>query len=190
MQATQLVDSVMCDGSAKPYEENVSWTAQMTRLAHSKGVPVEAELGRLAGEEDGLSVQEKEAKMTDPLQVQDFVEQTDIDMMAVTIGNVHGRYARNPPVLDLARLADIRAATDRLLVLHGASGLPTEVVHATIAIGAICKFNVNTEVREAAMQVIREGKAKDVLPLMQTTGEAMQRVIEKKMRLFKASPSI
>ncbi|EKU21683.1 fructose-bisphosphate aldolase, class II [Nannochloropsis gaditana CCMP526] len=188
--ATQLVDSVMCDGSAKPYEENVSWTAQMTRLAHSKGIPVEAELGRLAGEEDGLSVQEKEAKMTDPLQVRDFVEQTDIDMVAVTIGNVHGRYATNPPVLDLARLADIRAATDRLLVLHGASGLPPKVVHATIAIGAICKFNVNTEVREAAMQVIREGKAKDVLPLMQTTGEAMQRVIENKMRLFKASPSI
>lgn len=184
-QALDLVDSVMCDGSALPYEENVAWTAKMTRLAHSKGVPVEAELGRLAGEEDGLSVAEKEAKMTEPAQVPNFVARTGVDLVAVTIGNVHGRYATNPPVLDLQRLADIRKVTDRPLVLHGASGLPPSLVHATMKIGGVCKFNVNTEVREAAMRVVREGKAKDVLPLMMATGEAMQAVIEEKMRLFK-----
>ena len=184
-----LVDSVMCDGSAHPYEENVAWTRRMTALAHQKGIPVEAELGRLAGEEDGLSVMEKEAKMTDPNQVPDFLERTGVDFIAVTIGNVHGVYAMNPPVLDIPRLAEIRAKTDVPLVLHGASGLPPSLVHETIRVGGICKFNVNTEVRAAAMAVVRgeegEEKRKDVLPLMLATSAAMQRVVEEKMRLFK-----
>ena len=108
-------------------------------------------------------------------------------MIAVTIGNVHGRYAMDPPVLDLPRLAQIRAATEVPLVLHGASGLPPELVHETIRIGGVCKFNVNTEVREAYLRVLKEGVegGKDVLPLMVATGEAMQKVIEEKMRLFK-----
>ena len=80
------VDSVMVDGSHLPYEENVLFTKAMVNLAHARGVVVEAELGRLAGEEDGLSVSEKEAKMTDPAVVQHFLRETQVDMLAVTIG--------------------------------------------------------------------------------------------------------
>ncbi|CAM9600896.1 unnamed protein product, partial [Ectocarpus sp. 12 AP-2014] len=104
------VDSVMIDGSAMDYEENVEWTARMAELAHGAGAAVEAELGKLAGEEDGLSVPEVEAKMTDPKQVPDFLARTKADILAVTVGNVHGRYARPDPRLDLARLGLVKAA--------------------------------------------------------------------------------
>ena len=75
----------------------------------------------------------------------DFVARTGVDLVAVTIGNVHGRDATNPPVLDFQRLADIHKAIDRPLVLHIASGLSPSVVHATMKIGGICKLHVNTE---------------------------------------------
>jgi len=83
---------------------------------------VEAELGRLSGTEDGLTVEDYEALLTDPVQATDFVARTGIDALAVCIGNVHGRY-QGEPALDFARLAAITDAVDVPLVLHGASGL-------------------------------------------------------------------
>lgn len=80
------------------------------------------------------------------LQVPDFIRRTGVDLIAVTIGNVHGKYAVSPPVLDFKRLAKIRQSTDVPLVLHGASGLPSDIVKKCISMG-VCKFNVNTEVR-------------------------------------------
>lgn len=80
------VDSIMVDGSHLPLHENIAFTKRMVQLAHARGVVVEAELGRLAGEEDGLSVSEKEAKMTDPDKVEYFLTETQVDLLAVTIG--------------------------------------------------------------------------------------------------------
>merc|ERR1719321_2353110 len=119
----------------------------MAKLAHASGVAVEAELGLLAGEEDGLSIAEKDAKMTDPSVVAAFLAATEVDALAVTIGNVHGKYAVNPPVLDWARLDAVRAESgDTPLVLHGVSGLPEDMIARAIE-ASVCKFNVNTEVR-------------------------------------------
>jgi len=186
------VDAVMADGSHLPLEENTQWTAKMAELAHSYGATVEAELGKLAGEEDGLSVSEKEAKMTDPDVVAKFLKATQVDALAVTIGNVHGKYATANPQLDFPRLERVRAAAGGEgsagipLVLHGASGLPEATVREAIDRG-ICKFNVNTEVRAAAKNAIKDGCAKklDLLDLMKASAEAMTPVIADKISLFK-----
>jgi len=183
------VDSIMVDGSAMPFEDNMRWTAKMAALAHDKfGCVVEAELGRLVGEEDGLSVDEKEGKMTDPASVPRFLAETKVDLLAVTIGNVHGKYLK-PPQLDFRRLEAIRdaAASDAKLVLHGASGLPQDQIKKAMELG-VCKFNVNTDLREAAMDVLRRSPAAgaklDVLPLMQESTKSMSKVAADKFTLF------
>jgi tagatose 1,6-diphosphate aldolase GatY/KbaY len=150
------INSVMIDGSALDLEENIKWTAKMASYAHEAGAIVEAELGRLTGEEDGLSVPEKDAKMTDPSIVARFVKETNVDMLAVTIGNVHGNYSF-PPQLDFLRLDAIRNNLPQgfPLVLHGASGLSKELIVGAISRG-VCKFNVNTDLRAAAVRVIKD----------------------------------
>jgi tagatose 1,6-diphosphate aldolase GatY/KbaY len=149
------VDSIMVDGSAMPLDENISWTKKMTELAHAQGVIVEAELGRLAGKEDGLEISEKESKMTNPNEAKVFVKETNVDMLAVTIGNVHGKYSR-PPSLDFDRLSAIKnnVPINLPLVLHGASGLPSNLISQSIRQG-VCKFNVNTDIRDAFMRNTR-----------------------------------
>lgn len=177
--------SVMADGSQGPYAENVAFTAAMAALAHAQGGVVEAELGRLSGSEDDLSVPEREARLTDPAQAAAFVAATGVDMLAVCIGNVHGRYAR-PPQLDFARLGAIRRAVPLPLVLHGASGLPDDAVQRAIELG-VCKFNVNTELREAYVAALRATTDDDVLPLMRAAVAAMQRVVAARLHLFGAT---
>lgn len=180
------VRSIMADGSPLPYEQNLEFTRNMTRLAHSYHAIVEAEIGRISGTEDGLTIAEKEAKMTDPQQAVEFVKATNVDALAVTIGNVHGKY-KSPPRLDFPRLEQIRRLLDIPLVLHGASGLPAEMIARSIQLG-VCKFNVNTEVRQAYMQALKDEicgqQEKD---LLEVTGEAiaaMQDVILEKLELF------
>ena len=183
------VDGVMADGSGFPLDENMVWTARMAALAHASGATVEAELGRLAGEEDGLSIDEKDAKMTDPAVVGQFLAATSVDALAVTIGNVHGKYAKAEPELDWPRLDAVRDAAGGRhgtpLVLHGASGLPEPMVHRAIAAG-VTKFNVNTEVRAAAREAAAAAAAagRDVLATMEATTEAMEAVVEAKLRAF------
>ena len=183
---TAGMTSVMADGSHLPYPDNMAFTRQMVSLAHAHQAAVEAELGRLSGTEDGLTIPEYEAKLTDPAQAADFVSQTGIDALAVCIGNVHGRY-RSEPRLDLDRLGAIRHAVSVPLVLHGASGLPEETVQRSIALG-VRKFNVNTEVREAYISTLRQSlraaKAPDLLDLMHSAETAMQAVVAEKLRLF------
>jgi tagatose 1,6-diphosphate aldolase GatY/KbaY len=178
--------SVMADGSHLPYAENVAFTRDIVAAAHARQATVEAELGRLTGTEDGLTVPEYEAKFTDPAQALDFVTQTGIDALAVCIGNVHGRY-RSEPRLDFARLQAIQQAVAIPLVLHGASGLPEAMVQRSIALG-VCKFNVNTEVREAYMTTLAERltapRPPDVLEVMQAAEAAMSAVVAEKLRLF------
>ncbi|WP_071518548.1 class II fructose-bisphosphate aldolase [Geitlerinema sp. PCC 9228] len=179
------MNSVLADGSHHPYQENLTFTREMTQLAHSYGAAVEAEIGRISGTEDGLTVSEKEAKMTDPQQAGEFVRATQVDCLAVTIGNVHGKY-RSEPHLDFDRLQKIRDAVSLPLVLHGASGLPAEMIARSIELG-VCKFNVNTEVRQAYMDVLRslsEQPEADLTDTMEEAMAAMEAVIAAKMRLF------
>ncbi|MBD2092331.1 class II fructose-bisphosphate aldolase [Microcoleus sp. FACHB-1515] len=180
------VRSIMADGSHLSYEENLKFTANMTRLAHSYGAVVEAEIGRISGTEDGLTIAEKEAKMTDPSEAFDFVRRSQVDSLAVTIGNVHGEY-KNPPRFDFDRLDRIRRLIDIPLVLHGASGLPPHMISESIQRG-VCKFNVNTEVRQAYMQALKAeicGQSpKDLLDIAGEAIEAMQEVITEKLELF------
>jgi len=177
--------SIMADGSHLPYLENLAFTREMTKLAHAFGGVVEAEIGRISGTEDGLTIAEYEAKMTDPDQAADFVRETQVDALAVTIGNVHGKY-RSEPKLDFKRLLAIRKLVNVPLVLHGASGLEAAMISQSIQLG-VCKFNVNTEVREAYLDVLKSTNSlssPDLLDLMQKAIAAMQSVVSEKLQLF------
>ena len=179
------MSSIMADGSHLPYLENLAFTREMTQLAHKSGAVVEAEIGRISGTEDGLTITEKEAKMTDPSQAAEFVRETQVDALAVTIGNVHGKY-QSEPKLDFERLAAIRKEVDVPLVLHGASGLPETMICQSIQLG-VCKFNVNTEVREAYLDVLKSANSlssPDLLDLMQHASSAMQAVVSEKLQIF------
>jgi tagatose 1,6-diphosphate aldolase GatY/KbaY len=178
--------SIMADGSHLGFDENVVFTREMTALVHQHSGMVEAELGRLTGTEDDLTVPEYESKLTDPDQAAEFVAQTEIDALAVCIGNVHGRYHRQPR-LDFHRLEAIQKTVSVPLVLHGASGLPEPMVRRSMALG-VSKFNVNTEVRHAYLTMLKERLSAtdlpDLVPLMQGTVAAMQAVVAAKLRLF------
>ena len=176
--------SIMADGSGLSYVDNVAFTREMVALTHQHKGTVEAELGRLAGTEDDLTVEEYEARLTDPDQAADFIAQTGTDALAVCIGNIHGRY-RGEPRLDFHRLDAIRKAVSIPLVLHGASGLPEDMVSRAIELG-VCKFNVNTELREAYLGTLRDHLAEspDLLALMERAIDAMKGVVRAKLQLF------
>jgi len=180
------VKSIMADGSPMEYAENLAFTRKMTELSHQHNAIVEAEIGRISGTEDGLTIAEKEAKMTDPAQAVEFVNATNVDVLAVTIGNVHGEY-KSPPKLDFDRLAKIRSLIDIPLVLHGASGLPDWMIERSIQLG-VCKFNVNTEVRQAYMESLKDELCskgpQDLLDITSSAIGAMEEVITGKLQLF------
>lgn len=181
--------SVMADGSRLEFHENVAFTSSICGLVHSRDGFVEAELGRLSGTEDGETLEEWQANLTDPEQARRFVVETRVDALAVCIGNVHGHY-RKEPRLDFRRLEAIRDAVDVPLVLHGASGLPADAVQRSIDLG-VTKFNVNTELREAYMATVRQVAAKapslDLVDLMKEAMTAMSVVAVAKIRLFRSS---
>jgi tagatose 1,6-diphosphate aldolase GatY/KbaY len=178
--------SIMADGSQMEYENNVAFTIKMVALGHSSGAAVEAELGRIGGIEDGITMADIEAQMTDPEQAQAFIKQTGIDALAVCIGNVHGLYPLEPH-LDFARLEQIRARVSIPLVLHDTSGLPNEMIRRSIELG-VCKLNVNTELRHAYLATAREYlvrvKDAELLDLMSKVIESMQRVVSEKIIIF------
>ena len=184
--------SVMADGSHLAYADNVAFTQEAAELVHGVGGSIEGELGRLAGTEDDLTVPENQAKLTDPDRAADFVSETGVDSLAICIGNAHGRY-RSEPRLDLERLIAIREAVSVPLVLHGASGLPDSTVRRTIELG-VCKFNVNTEVREAYLSALKQSlnlsDSPDLLDLMHSGVKAMQAVISAKLRLFGSAGTV
>ncbi|WOL06597.1 hypothetical protein Cni_G15331 [Canna indica] len=192
LEALELgFDSVMVDGSHLPFEENVSYTKFISTLAHQKDMLVEAELGRLSGTEDDLTVEDYEARLTDVMQetfnfqAQEFIDKTGIDALAVCIGNIHGKYPASGPNLRLDLLKELRALTLNIgvhLVLHGASGLPSDLVEECIALG-VRKFNVNTEVRNAYLDSLQKPH-KDLVHVMALAKERMQAVVAEKMHLF------
>lgn len=138
--------AVMADGSALAYEENLAFVGRAVEIGREHGASVEAELGGILGDEDVAEAVAAGA-LTDPAQAQDFVARTGADLLAVSIGNVHGVY-RDPPDLDFVRLAEIAAISKAPLSLHGASGIPDAMIQHAIMTG-IAKINVNTELRAA-----------------------------------------
>lgn len=136
--------SVMIDGSALPFEENIALTKKVADYAHMLNITVEGELGRLVGEEGDLIVKGPEAAQTDHSQAREFVERTGVDCLAVSIGTQHGQYAAAPH-LNIARLKEINSAVNVPLVLHGGSGTPLDQVQDAIRNG-IRKINVATDV--------------------------------------------
>jgi tagatose 1,6-diphosphate aldolase GatY/KbaY len=137
------VGAVMADGSSLPLEENTAWAAAVA--ARANGAGIEVELGHIEGGED-VALAVEAGQLTDPDEAVSFVTGTDCDCLAVSIGNVHGRYA-SPPRLDWERLERIREMVDVPLSLHGASGLPEADVRRAVALG-VAKVNVNAELRE------------------------------------------
>jgi fructose-bisphosphate aldolase, class II len=143
-----LYTSVMFDGSPLPYKENVRKTKKIVTLAHKRGVSVEAELGSIAGIEDFVSVADKDAHLTDPEQARDFVEKTGCDALAVAVGTSHGAYKfSNESQLDFKRLAQIEKHVSVPLVLHGASGIPSNIKKLCTKFG--CKIDKAKGVSDA-----------------------------------------
>jgi fructose-bisphosphate aldolase class II len=170
--------SVMIDGSKHPFEENIALTKRVAEYAHERGVVVEAELGRLAGVEDAVKVNAKDATYTDPDQAVEFVERTGVDSLAVAIGTSHGAYKfKGDPSLDFDRLATISKLLPGFpLVLHGAStvlpefvkecneyggklmdaqGVPEDMLLRAGKMG-VCKINIDTDLRLAMTASIRK----------------------------------
>lgn len=178
-------DSVMVDGSHLSFKDNISFTKYISLLAHPKDMLVEAELGRLSGTEDDLTVADYEARLTDVHQAEEFIKETSIDALAVCIGNVHGKYPPTGPNLKLDLLKDLHDLSSKMgvfLVLHGASGLSKELIKGCIERG-VRKFNVNTEVRKAYMDSLASTKG-DLVNVMTSAKEAMKAVVAEKMHLF------
>ncbi len=170
--------SVMIDGSKHPFEENIRLTKEVVEYAHSKGVSVEAELGKLAGIEDNINVDARNATFTVPEEAAEFVEKTGVDSLAVAIGTSHGAYKfKGEPYLDFERLKEIhKLIPDTPLVLHGAStvlpefvskcneyggdipgaqGVPEDMIRTATKYG-VCKVNIDTDLRLAMTAEIRK----------------------------------
>ncbi|NYB72560.1 class II fructose-1,6-bisphosphate aldolase [Sedimentibacter hydroxybenzoicus DSM 7310] len=170
--------SVMIDGSKYPFEENIALTKRVVEYAHSKGVVVEAELGKLAGVEDAVNVSAKDATYTDPEQAAEFVARTGVDSLAIAIGTSHGAYKfKGDPSLDFERLKTIGDLLPSFpLVLHGSSSVPKEFVELCNKYGGkipgaagvpeemlrrasqmgVCKINIDTDLRLAMTACIRQ----------------------------------
>ncbi|WP_053959180.1 class II fructose-1,6-bisphosphate aldolase [Sulfobacillus thermosulfidooxidans] len=146
--------SVMIDASRLPLEENIALTKQVVDLCHPLGIEVEAELGRITGTDDDLTVDERLATLCRPEDAERFVAETHVDALAAAIGSAHGHY-KGKPQLDFERLAAIREVTGIPLVLHGGSGIPDEDVKKAISLG-IAKMNINTDNQEVFTAKVRE----------------------------------
>ena len=202
--------SVMIDGSHLPYEENVALTKKVVDYAHAHGVVVEGELGQLAGIEDDVNVSAEDASYTKPEQVQDFVTRTGVDSLAIAIGTSHGAFKFKPgqdPKIRIDILEEVEARLPGFpIVLHGASSVPQEFV-ALInqyggamdnAIGipeselrkaagkAVCKINIDSDLRLAMTAAIRQYMAEnpshfDPRQYLKPAREAIQKMVEHKI---------
>ena len=153
--------SVMYDGSHEPtFEMNLERTAEIVKLAHGKGISVEAEVGGIGGVEDGVA---SSGELADPAECKAIAD-LGVDFLACGIGNIHGLYPEDWAGLSMDRLAEIKALTGDLpLVLHGGTGIPTAMVQEAIANG-IAKINVNTDLQvamaKATWAYVESGEAK------------------------------
>ena len=181
--------SVMFDGSHYPIDENIEKTKEIIRIAGEKGISVEAEVGSIGGEEDGVVGGGEVADPDECKQIADL----GVDMLAAGIGNIHGVYPENWQGLNFDVLAQIQEKTGTMpLVLHGGTGIPEEMVKKAITLG-VSKVNVNTECQlsfaAATRQYIEEGKDKqgkgfDPRKLLAPGTEAIKATVKEKMELF------
>ncbi len=148
--------SVMFDGSKLSLEENIEKTKEIVALAHAKNITVEAEIGHIGGEEDGVADELAYAKVEDAFML---AKETGIDLLAPALGSVHGIY-KGEPKLDFDRMLKIKELTNLPLVLHGGSGIPDEMIKKAISCG-ICKLNINTELQMAWAKGVREKISND-----------------------------
>ncbi|MBZ4646728.1 MAG: fructose-bisphosphate aldolase, class [Petroclostridium sp.] len=182
--------SVMIDGSHHPLDENIAVTKEIIKIAHACGVSVEAELGRLGGVEDNISVDEKDARLTHPDEAVKFVKETGVDYLAIAIGTAHGKY-KGEPKLDFERLDTIKKLVNIPIVLHGASGVPDEAIQRAVSLG-VNKINIDTDVRVAFTEgvksvIVNKPEEYDPRKICGPAKEEMKKVVKAKMRLFGCS---
>ncbi|WP_104758884.1 class II fructose-bisphosphate aldolase [Helicobacter bizzozeronii] len=208
--------SVMIDASHHPYKENLELTKEVVDYAHSKNVSVEAELGRLMGIEDNISVDEKDAVLVNPDEAEEFVKISKVDYLAPAIGTSHGAFKfKGEPKLDFERLVEVKKRTNIPLVLHGASSIPESVSQAFLATGGdlkgskgvpyaflqesikggINKINIDTDLRIAFIAQVRkvanEHPSEFDLRKFFTPGiEAVKEVIVERMHLLGSANKI
>lgn len=179
--------SVMIDASKHDLKTNIELTKEVVKVAHACGVSVEAELGKLSGVEDQISVSEKDAIYTDPREAVTFVEATGIDSLAIAIGTAHGVY-KGEPKLDFDRLKEIKSLLKMPIVLHGASGVGEEDLRKAVELG-VNKINIDTDIRlafKAGCQEVFENTPNE-FDTRKICGRArikMQEVVEKKIGIF------
>lgn len=208
--------SVMIDASHHPFDENLHETKRVVEVAHACGVGVEAELGRLMGIEDNISVAEKDAVLVNPEEAERFVAESQVDYLAPAIGTSHGAFKfKGEPKLDFERLLDVKKRTNIPLVLHGASAIPDSVRASFLESGGdlkgskgvpfaflqeavkggINKINTDTDLRIAFMAEVRKvGNANnsefDLRKFFAPASEAMTKVVAERMELLGSSGKI
>ncbi|MGI6199768.1 MAG: class II fructose-1,6-bisphosphate aldolase [Christensenellales bacterium] len=181
--------SVMFDGSHYPIDENIAKTQEIIRIAGEKGVSVEAEVGAIGGEEDGVI---GGGEVADPAECKQIAE-LGVTMLAAGIGNIHGVYPANWKGLNFDVLAQIQAATPGMpLVLHGGTGIPADMIKKAISLG-VSKINVNTECQISFAAAVRkyieagkdqQGKGFDPRKLLAPGADAICATVKEKMELF------
>lgn len=182
--------SVMIDASALPLDENIAITKKVVELAHIHGVSVEAELGRVGGQEDDLIVDDAQASYAIPEECERLVKETNVDCFAPALGSVHGPY-KGEPNLGFDRMEEVMNLTNVPLVLHGGTGIPTKDIQRAISLGS-AKINVNTENQMAQAKKIREVLAEqpeqyDPRKYMGPGRDAIKETVISKMREFGSS---
>ena len=181
--------SIMFDGSHYSIDENVAKTTELVALAHDHGLSIEAEVGSIGGEEDGVIGM---GEVADPAECAKIAA-LGIDFLAAGIGNIHGKYPANWKGLDFEALDKIHNATDNIpLVLHGGTGIPDEMIKKAISLG-VSKINVNTECQLSFADATRkyieagkdlEGKGFDPRKLLAPGAEAIKATVREKIELF------
>lgn len=208
--------SVMIDASHHPFAQNLELTSKVVAYAHSKGVSVEAELGRLMGIEDNISVSEKDAVLINPDEAEEFVAKSKVDFLAPAIGTSHGAFKfKGEPKLDFARLQEVKSRTKIPLVLHGASAIPEYVRESFLSTGGdlkgskgvpfeflqeavkggINKVNTDTDLRIAFMAQVRkvandDPTQFDLRKFFTPAMEAMKHVISERMQILGSAGKI
>ena len=181
--------SVMFDGSHYPIEENIAKTKELVAICNEKGLSLEAEVGAIGGEEDGVV---GSGEVADPNECK-MIADVGVTMLAAGIGNIHGKYPENWAGLNFDVLAQIQELTGTMpLVLHGGTGIPAEMISKAISLG-VSKINVNTECQLAFAAATREyveagkdlqGKGFDPRKLLAPGFEAIKATVKEKMELF------
>ena len=181
--------SIMFDGSHLPIEEDIEKTKELVKLAHENGMSIEAEVGSIGGEEDGVI---GAGEFADPEECKKIAD-LGVDFLAAGIGNIHGKYPANWPGLNFDVLAKVQEKTGTLpLVLHGGTGIPADMIKKAITLG-VSKINVNTECQLAFADATRkyieagkdlEGKGFDPRKLLAPGAEAIKDTVREKIELF------